>query len=38
MKMLNNNGPSIEPWGTPAIMFPQVLEFLFFLLEIFVVY
>ena len=29
MKMLNNNGPNIEPWGTPAIIFSQVLKFLF---------
>ena len=27
--MLNNNGPNIEPWGTPAIMFSQVLKLLF---------
>ena len=29
MKMLNNNGPNIELWRTPAIMFSQVLKLLF---------
>ena len=28
MKKIINNGPNIEPSGTPAIMFSQVLKLL----------
>ena len=27
--MLNNNGPNLEPWGTPTIMYSWVLKLLF---------
>ena len=33
VKMLNNNGSNIEPWGTPAIMFSQVSKLLFTVTE-----
>ena len=29
MKILNNSGPNIKPYGTKAIMFFQVIKLLF---------